>query len=483
MNAARLSQPLLAAWRQRDPAARWTRRGAALLLLAGGAVALAWLPAEVGWRAVVALLMLAVFGAWLVVAHSLQEQNHPHAAHCVPGQLRALRRAALLGWAACSLVTALLAWAMLQPTDKAPVLLLATSLTSLFLLWSSRLWWLWLLLTLVSPLSGAFSAQLAPLWRALADIWQSHGPAVLALSLLAQAVLVGRAFDTGGAAHQSRYAQRALMRRAMQMQLEGKPSPLRAWAPLERLTRPFERVVAAWLGHVLARADNRRRGSVMARADLVLHGAQHWLRQALVLASIAAVVVLGFAAVLAATDASLDSLLEHGFFGMGIGIVSAGISPLFSLPNTLWQSRREQALLRLLPGMPLGRELNVAVAALQWRYFAVAWLLTLLALSALAWRSGQWALLCLPLAALPIAALALTRRPARLRAPMALGAVLPMFALLLLGCGGYALVRAGDLPLAAMAAGSAALSAALLAWRWPALRRAPVALPAGRLSA
>jgi hypothetical protein len=480
MKAAQLSQPLLAVWRQRDPDARWTRRAIALLVPLAMAVALAWLPAAAGWRTVVGMLMVVVFGSWLAVGHSLQEQNHPHAARCVPGQLRALRRAALLGWAACSVLTTLLAGAMLHPTDRWPLLLLATSLTSLFLLWSSRLWWLWLLVAFASPLSGAFSAQLAPLWRALAELWREQGPALLALGLIVQAGLVRCAFDAGGAAHQSRYAQRAQMRRAMQMQLEGKPSPLLAWAPLARLAVPFERAQAAWLRRVLARADNARRRSVMARADIALHGCQHWLRQSLTLGGIAIAVVLGFAAVVFFTGTPLDTLLAHGFFGLGIGIVSAGLAPLFSLPNTLWQSRREQALLRLLPGMPQGRELNTAVAALHWRDFSVSWLLTAAVLSALALRTGQLPLLCLPLAALPIAALALTRRPAFMRAPTALGMMFPMFALLLLGAAGYAAVREGLVALPALALATLVLSAATLAWRWRHLVAALAALPAGR---
>ncbi|MGQ3053491.1 MAG: hypothetical protein ACT6S0_17070 [Roseateles sp.] len=480
--AAQFSQTLLAVWRQRHLASPWVV--AALLALAVVA-GLIWLPLKAAWLLPAAILLVIVHGAWMAVCANLQEQNHPYAAHCVPGQLRALRQAALLGWALCSVLSTGLVWFMLPASGFWPFLLLINSLVAFFLLWASRTWWLWLLLALLWPVTGAFSGLFAPVWQALTALWASHTLGVLALSLLAQAWLVTRAFGNASAGHQASYARRTLMRRAMtQMQFEGMPASAAAWGgPLERLAQPFVTATSAWLRHVLAGADNARPRSVMARAEIVLHGNQHWLLLLVSLGAVALMVLIAFALVLATTDISLALMLSNGAFGIGIGIASAGFSAGFTLTNTLWHSRREQALLRLLPGMPQGRLLNQAVARLQLRDFGVAWALTTLALLALADQTGHFQLLCLPLAALPVAALYLTRRPALMRAPTPLGAVLPWLAFFLLAGLLYVPVRDLGMPLWLPGLAMPALAAALLAWRWRRLSAAPTALPAGWLSA
>ena len=477
---ARYSQVLLASWRQRDRSSPWGRRLIAALLVVTGLACAFWLPPAAAWRAPVGLLLAVLLGLWLALAASLLEQNHPHAARGVPGHVRTLRRAALLGWALCTALCTLLMWVMLPRQGLEAVLLLASGFTAVFLLWATRLPWLWVLFGVLFPLSGAFKPQLVALWQALGALWSAHTAALLALGLVAQAWLVTCAFDDGGARHQARYARHAQMRNAMRMQADGKPLVI-AWGPLEWLGRPFASGTATWLQHVLRRADNRHPRSVMARAEIVLHGSQHWVRHAMTMGAIAATVVIAFSLVIARTQASLADLLTHGAFGMAIGIASAGLSPYLALSSLLWQSRREQALLRLLPGMPQGRALNVAVARLQWRDFSVSWLLTAAALLALGRVAGH-SLLCLPLAALPVAAFMLTRRPALLRAPTPIVNAGPGFVFLLLAGVLYVLQRELGLPLAWQAVVTVGPAAALLAWRWPRLAAAPMALPAGRLA-
>lgn len=480
---ARYSQVLLAVWRQRDLSSPWGRRVIAALLVLSGVAGLIWLPYEAAWRVPLGELLVVVLGLWMAIATNLLEQNHPAAARCVPGHVRTLRRAALLGWALCTGLFTLVAWAMMPTAGLWPILLLCSGFLAAFLLWTTRLVWLWFLAILLSPLSLALGGQLAPARRALAALWESHTYEVLLLCLLFQAWLVMRAIADGDARHQARYATQALMRRAMQMQVEGKAPAINGWAPFERLGRPFVRILSAWLQHVVGRADNTRLRSVMARAEIVLHGQQHWLRYALTVGVITAIVVMIFTAVLTTTGASLAVVLQHGGFGMGIGIASAGLNPGFTTPNMLWQSRREQALLQLLPGMPQGRALNVALARLQWRDFIAGWLLTTLLLVALGVGIGNQLLLCLPLAALPVATVTLTRRPALMNAPTPMSAVAPSFIFLTLAGILYLLSRELDVPLWLHGLAMLAVSAALLAWRWPRLVAAPAVLPAGRLAA
>jgi hypothetical protein len=479
--ASRYSQVLLAFWRQRDldaPVGRWLVTALLVMICMAGLIAL---PPEMGWLLMAGVLLLVGLGVWLAVCGSLQEQNHPTAARTVPGHLRTLKRAALLGWALCTGLTTLLLWAIFPPSDVWPILLLSCGFIAVFLLWSSRAVWLWLLLTLLSPLLGAFAGSLAPAGRTLAALWSEHTAAMVLAGLLAQAVLVTLAFGTGDAGHRARHARQTVMRSAMRMQLEGRPANAAVWGrPIEWLTRPFGLVAEAWQRQLLARADNRNPGNVMARAAIVLHGIQHWIYQLMGLAALAAIVLVAFAVVSHLIHVPLKTFLP-GAFGMGVAIASMGFNPGFALPTALWQSRREQALLCLLPGMPRGTALSHAVAAGHLRNAAAAWLGTSLVLVALGIAADNRWLLCLPLAALPVMAVNLTRRPATMRAPQLMTTLWPVLAFFTLTGLLYGLLQLG-VPLALLAATVAALSAALLAWRWRALSAAPAALPAGRLA-
>lgn len=478
---SRYSQVLLAFWRQRDPDAPLGRRLVTALLVLIGMAGLIALPPEMGWLLMAGMLLLVGLGVWLAVCGSLQEQNHPAAARTVPGHLRTLKRAALLGWALCTGLSTLLLWAIFPPGDVGPILLLSCGFIAVFLLWSARMVWLWLLLTLLSPLLGAFAGSLAPAVRALAALWNEHTAAMLVAGLLAQAALVTLAFGAGDAGHHDRHARQTVMRNAMRMQLDGRQANAAVWGrPIEWLTRPFGLIAEAWQRRLLARADNRDPSNVMARAALVLHGIQHWLYQLMGLAALSTIVLVAFAAVSHFIQVPLKTFLP-GAFGMGVAIASMGFNPGFALPTALWQSRREQALLCLLPGMPRGAALSRAVAAGHLRNAAAAWLGTSLVLVALGIAADNRWLLCLPLAALPVMAVNLTRRPAAMRAPQVLTTMWPVLAFFAVTGLLYGLSQLG-VPLALLAVGVTALSAAMLAWRWRALAHAPAALPAGRLA-
>jgi hypothetical protein len=197
--------------------------------------------------------------------------------------------------------------------------------------------------------------------------------------------------------------------------------------------------------------------------------------------TIGAVWLIALAIVLLTFDVGLGGILQHGGLAAGCGIAGVGLSGGLALPGALWRTRREQALLRLLPGMPQGRALNRILALCQLRDFGIASLLPAPALVALGTQTDSSYLLCLPLATLPIAVFCLTRHPASMRAPTAMTIMLPMFAVLGLALLPSVLVQYLGLPLWPLALAMLALSAGLLAWRWRALTAAPTALPAGRL--
>ncbi|RZL36252.1 MAG: hypothetical protein EOP35_11405 [Rubrivivax sp.] len=484
MNTAVLLQILLVPWDQRDRANPWVRRiiyGLVLLLVVGSVV---MLDGPARWGLATAVGAMALVGAWMVVASSLMEQNHPQAARFVPRHLRRLRQAALLGWAVASVLPVLAAWLLLEIPVPPAVVLLASSCVMCFLFRSAGNVWLWISLALGWPLLTLLQPQLLVLWSSLAALWRANDLGMLALALLAQVWLVWQAFGNGDAAHQARYGRLVRMRQLSRLAMEGKQSGLAAWGgPGEWLGQPFERITSAWLRHVIGQA-NPGKASVMARAEIVLHGPQHWLRQLVAIGFTLGLLLLIFS-VAAGALAGAKTFWVQGSTGIGIGILSAGFNPSFALPGTLWHSRREQALLRLLPGMPLGGVLNRAVAWRQLRQGLTAWALSTLAVLPLAVHANNALLVWLPLASLPFMVGVLTRIPATMKAPSIWTTVMPTLAFMLLGSALFGIGSLLKLPMWALlpaAAVSLTLSAALLAWRWRRLSAAPTALPAGRLA-
>lgn len=484
-SAPSLNQMLLANWRQRDPDSRW---GRPLLygLLALGLGVLLWFAPDMRLRLMLGSLvgLATVLGLWVVVAASLLEQNHPHAARFVPGHLRGLREAALLAWLGFSGLAGLLLWQTTAGHLALPAALLICAALCVYIAWSQRNWALWLLLCF-GPIVAAplrLDMRWAPLWQALIELWRGQPWSVLALCLLALAPLLTGVFGHGDERHRAVYARRRRVRMAAREGMAGKQSGLAAFGrPGEWVDRPFNAVNSAWLAHVLARA-RREPASVMARAEIVLHGRQHWLHHLLGLGVALALVGLGFAIAFALAGPQVGMAWKSGGLGMGIGLASAGFNPIFALPHMLWHSRREQALLVLLPGMPRGAALNRAVAWLQLRHFLLAWGVASAGLLLLADRAGQPLLACQPMAALPLGIVSLLRASAGMAAPRSWTAAAPVLGLLLIGTALWTLHLWLGLPLWLLAAASAVVSAGLFAWRWRRIGAAPQALPAGRLA-
>lgn len=482
MNTAHLSQTLLAHWRQRDlhrPWGRWLIAGLAGLSVVAGLVffdgAKRWLlPTLVG--------LLLIHIGWMVVGSSLQEQNHPTAARFVPGHVRALRQAALVGWLLCTGTSTLLLWASIDGFLRWQTLLLGNAAAAAFTIWAARAWWLWLCATFYAPLLGVFQARLAPVWQSIFQLWGQHTDALLALGLVTLALLVQGVFGEGDERHRRRYERQSRIRQAQALQLEGKATrPTDLFTSLERFARPFDALPQAWFRHLLRRADNGSRTSVMARLEVVLQSNQHWTYQLVAAASILAFFALSVLLLLTFTAMTMQDLLTHGAMGMGIGIGGMAINPILTRA-TFWQTRREQALLVLLPGVPQGRRLNRAVAWMTLRHAAVAIALTAAALVPLALVADKMLLLWLPLCAVPCATWAATASPARIRQPSALSSVAPVLLFYLLAMLAWVATVVLDLPLGPAAAVVLGGSLAFGLWRWQRLANEPVALPTGRLA-
>jgi hypothetical protein len=482
MNTAQLSQTLLAAWRQRNRDAPWERWFLSALIVLPAVGLAIWLEGPLARILPVVIVVLALYIAWMVVAANLQLQNDPAAARFVPGHVRALQHAALAGWALCTLLVASVLWVGLPPFLRWQTLLLGSAAAATFALWASRTWWLWLVLCIYSPLLGVFRQRLEGPMDAVHGVWVEHTPSMLALGLLALAALVPVVIGHGDARHRRAFERQRRMQEVQRMLQEGRQAtPAQTFASLERFSRPFDRVIGAWRQHLVTTADNRQLRSVMARADVVLSANQHWTYQLLAAVSVVGLLVVSLAAVVAFTAASPHEVLKHGAFGMAIGMASMAANPTFSRP-TLWQTRREQALLRLLPGMPQGSALNRAVAWLGLRHALWAALVVALLLLPLSALTGQWGLLWLPLTAVPWAMWSSTRPLAAMRMPSGLRTILPIFSYFGVAIAGYLATEREGLPLVPAAVVVLVLSALWGRWRWHRLDGQPPALPAGRLS-
>lgn len=483
MNTAQLSQTLLATWRQRDRSSPWGRRLIAALVILPSLASVAWMDGPARWGLPTGMLLMVVHIGWMVVSANLQVQNDPVAARFVPGHVRALQEAAVLGWALCTAASTLLLWLVVPGSFLSwQVLLLGSAAGAVFSLWSARFWWLWFMALFWAPLLGAFANTWRPLLLAAQDLWAAHTDLTLLAGLVVLAAFVPAVFGHGDDRHRRAHDRLRRMQQVQRMFQEGRQAtPVQAFAGLERFSRPFDAALAAWRAHVVRTADNRRLGSVMARAEVVLHANQHWTYQLLTALTLVVGLTLTFAIVVAWTGVPVAELLRHGAFGIGIGLASMAANPTLSRPM-LWQTRREQALLRLLPAMPQGPALNRAVAWVALRHALLAALLASLLLIPLCAVTGQWGLLWLPLMAVPWSLWTATRSTARMRAPTAMTSLLPVLAFYLCAGLGYVATERLDLPLAPAALGLLAASAVWGAYRWRQLDAQPPALPAGRLA-
>lgn len=486
--AGRTARQLMAPWQwglNQGPTWRhWARLALwCLLLAAAGGAAWRWLPPAAARPVAVLLLVLAVVVVFAIHFASLLRLDHPHAARLVPRHAASLGHSALVLWSACCALLGLGSTAVLASADGfGPGLLpLACALAGALLLYVAlalRWWVLWVL-----PFAALFLPALpSGTWRALGRLAGAVDPfpanrwLACAAALLVMAWVLAALPGRGGVRHRRAWVAREHLRRVAEAGSLGHKPTLAAYGPWgERLGRPWQRLADAWLAHAT------RQGSVMERVDIVIAGSQHWLRQVAVAVPMLAVVAAVLATVVAMGRVDLALVLENGHVGMAVGLLSIGLGPLVSLNAALWFSRREQALLALLPGVPHGARLNRSLGWLRARHFLLLWVLGAVPTAVLAGAAQASHLLALPLVALaglPV----LWNDIAHAPRPGAWAAAWRFLAPLVLGLASMALLREHPAAWAPWLAGVAALSLCAGAWRWRRLARLPSALPAGRLA-
>lgn len=232
-----------------------------------------------------------------------------------------------------------------------------------------------------------------------------------------------------------------------------------------------------WRALLLRRAQPTPR-SVLARAELALYGSAHWSAHASAVLLVIELIVVLLGLVVAWAPVTWDQVATGGAFGLSIGLLSACFNPLLGQPWALHESRREQALLMLLPAMPRGAALNQALARRQMVYGSITAAVALL-LPAVVLGERGWDVATLGVAAALPLSVSLWRDYSRARAPSSDRLAKLVIGFLLLGGALLALrLYAGWSSGATLALGLL-LWCGLMAWRWPQLQAWPQALPAG----
>jgi hypothetical protein len=488
---ASLAHVLAAPWQQRRNTAGL--RGLQLVALLCGTApgmlytASLFYSAEVAGPLRFGALLCASIGAgafvlvgWAMLVGSVLQQNRPALARLVPGHVGQLRTALLAAWAMLVLLAAAGPGFLLDaPTAWACGTAAGLALFAAVLRWP-LLWLGGLLLAFAGWALTSWGGRGA-LAAALRAEWRHEAWLVTSIAATAGAVTLVLLVRGGGNTHLAAFGRR--------LTASGQPSataarPVAASADCRRLAANVTRPYAWWFRRLLARTDS----PPMARLMLGLGPATHWTTR--ISDALWAVVFGGVMCTLAAWLAGPQirgTFLAWAAFGLLTGLSTPALQ---ALPR-LGQTRREQALLMLLPGVARGARLN------RWLAWQMSLPLVWAAVCGLALARGLNALadavepgvvdratggmgIALMAALLPQVAWQ-WRRWSRLGATTAVDMTLPvlseiLLALLLLTL--HATTGAGYLALGAGFAGAALL---YCAWRWWRMGREPTAFPLGRL--
>ncbi len=434
----------------------------------------------------IAVLALLV-AWWATIVANVLEQNHPTLARLVPNHPAQLRVALLAGGAG------LVAFACLMMYREVPDPLACAVIAAIALaMLAAAVRWPWLFVLgcvgpyLVAGLAGQPGASDAI--EFVLRQWHDQRLAIAAAGATAAGVLLVALIQDGGDRHAANYAARRSRMLRMQAAARGEqpPRPRRCGPLASLLHSPYH----AWLRHVLASPDSSPR----VRTMLGLGPGLHWTRDAIALVVTAVAILCGVALLelVASVFPAVEGFVPVFLSSIAIGTMFGLVSTPMQVQSRLHQTRREQALLALLPGVPRQATLNRWLA---WRLsvqFLLAWaggLASMLLFSELARHLGRPAVdisygsarAVMALATLPLVTLQ-WRRWARLPAPTSLNAGGPA----LLGLGFATLTFIGRtthwFTLAEAGITFALVALAWCAMRWRRMGAEPSAFPVGRLA-
>ena len=434
------------------------------------------------WIGVGSLLVVG----WAMLVGNVLQQNHPTYARLVPHHAGQLRLALLVGWALASLaVAALPGFVFDAPLEWGCGAAAALATLAAALRWPL----LWVagvaapfVVSAATRVFGAFEVMAVP-----QATWYEHRLLVTGLVVTAGTAVLVLAVRNGGAGHIAAYESRQRLRQAvLQPQQAGRgwgvPDGRCGWfLGLSVHGRPY----TWWMTRLLANP----RSAVMSRLFVGLGPANHWttrLWQACWFLAVSGVVCAGV--VLFAGRGMLAYVLPW----LAFSVLTGMCTPALQAVPQLHQTRREQALLALLPGVPRGARLNRWLA---WQ-MSVTFVVAAVAALVLAWSLGRLADAFRPgifatatggmvfgVAAVLLPQVAWQwRHWARLRGATGGSAQAPTIAPIVLGVGVMVLHVATGVGYLAAGVVLALLAVAWCAWRWVRMGTEPTAFPVARMS-
>ena len=424
---------------------------------------------------------------WAVVVSNVLEQNHPTFARLVPNHPSQLRVALAAAGAGLVALATLVLWRDVpDPLACAVCAALGATLLAASMRWP-LLWILGCVLPF-APVVASNSAALSDVFDVALRQWHAQRLTIAATGFVAAIGGLAALVQDGGVRHAANYAARRDRLLRMQAAARGEPSLRRRHrGPLADLIHsPYH----AWLRHVLASP----RSSVRSRTLLGLGPGVHWTTVpiAFVVTGVGLLGGVGVLELVAQAFPAFKGFVPVILASVAISLMFGLLTPGMQMQTRLHQTRREQALLALLPGVPQRAALNRWLGWQLSAQFMAAWLggLALMASFSLLARhlgpptvdiSYPNARVLMVLATLPLV-LFQWRRWARLSGPTSLSAGVPA----LLGLVLAVLAIIGRMTLGfTLAEAGIAYALATLAWcalRWWRMGREPGAFPVGRLA-
>ena len=419
----------------------------------------------------VAVSVLLIAG-WSMLVGNVLRQNRPAMARLVPGHVARLRAALLVAW-----VLAVLA-IMAGPGSllHQPLAWACGAAGGLALL-AAMFRWPALLLVVVALGTLLLGVVDSGLPHALAASWRRDAWLFTAIVVTAGALALVAIVSEGGRGPRALYdVGQAFGRRFAK--------PVRPGCGGR--AGDVSVVYAWWMARLLARRDS----PAESRLLLGFGAAVHWTTR-IRDAAMFTVVGGGVCSVVVGVSAYLGRDVRGAFPWLAFSLLTGACTPALQAAARLYRTRREQALLVLLPGVPRGARLN------RW----LSWQMSVLFLISALWglalagaldflvetlspglvaRSGGDMTAAIAVALLPQVAWQ-WRSWARL--PGASGKeFLPSLAPFLLGTAAFVLHLWAGLGYVPMGIAFAAVAVAYCAWRWWRMGSEPTAMPIGRLA-
>ncbi len=436
------------------------------------------------------IVVLCLFLFWGFQFYYMQRLNNPTNARIVPNHIRALRQVLVVEWLVFSIVIALL---LGLNVELGSILIWAVGAAVFLLFLATAIRWnkLFYIIFFVLMFSNKLilNSAFQSIIHTLNNEYERHPVFLSFLSLAFMGWIVfKRLIQTGGATHITQYT-RLKHNRQLAKQFGMSAATRRKnisfyWAESSYYTRAFkvERSLYIWWLYRLIENAMPCHKSALARAEMVYNANTHWTR----LLTILVVYLFLFLLVAiiwglfqgTAPNYLISEWRGNGFIGSFFLMIA--IMGIIKCRWELYQTRREQVLLTLLPNMPQGSELNRMLTWNQIRYALITWLFS----ATVIWLQGEKLpivinyVLCSSLLLLPFIVQDLSSFKSHTPVIIILITTLVLMISVSLIASLHHFLGYSLWTLFQMAG---LLSAVILAWRWRKLFNYPQAFPVARL--